>query len=80
MVKVVTGLSVPMPMLRLSFITKLISIHLIILIYDIHGKTQNPSNLIMDNNNSCISPLLHHYSLLTYPNFSESNHIYPYYK
>ena len=50
MVKPVTGLSIPMPILRQNFITKLTFIHLTIKTYDIPGKTCNPTNHIMDNN------------------------------
>ena len=50
MVKPVTGLSIPMPILRLKFITKLLFIHLTIYTYDIPGKIHNPTNHIMNNN------------------------------
>ena len=50
MVKPVTGLSIPMPILRLNFITKLLFIHLTIYTYDIPGKIHNPTNHIMNNN------------------------------
>ena len=83
MVKPVTGLSIPMPILRLNFIIKLIFIHVPIETYDIPGKTHNPTNHIMDNN----VYIFLHITLVTplstadlTPDFSESNYIYPYYK
>ena len=81
MAKPVTGLSIPMPILRLNFITKLIFIHQ--MTYDIPGKTYSPTNHIMDNN----VYIFLHISLVTAlstvdltSNFSESNYNYPYYK
>ena len=50
MVKPVAGLSIPMPVLRLNFITKLIFIHLTLETYDIPARTYNPTNHIIDNN------------------------------
>ena len=61
MVKLVAGLSIPVPIFRLNFITKLIFIH------DILGKSYNPTNNIMDKNVYMflhIPPLLHHDPLL----------------
>ena len=77
MVKPVTGLSIPMPILRLNFITKLIFIHLTIKSYDILGSH------IMDNNlyivlHSTLATSLSTVDLT--PNFSEFDYIYPYYK
>ena len=81
MAKPVTGLSIPMPILRLNFTTKLIFIHQ--MTYDIPGKTYSPTNHIMDNN----VYIFLHISLVTAlstvdltSNFSESNYNYPYYK
>ena len=81
MAKPVTGLSIPMPILRLNFITKLIFIHQ--MTYDIPGKTYSPTNHIMDNN----VYIFLHISLVTAlstvdltSNFSESNYNYSYYK
>ena len=89
--KLVTGLSIHTPILRLNFITKLIFIYLsmifqskliTLLIYDIPVKTHNPSNLIMDNN----IYIFLHITLVASPtadltpNFLESNCIYPYCK
>ena len=83
MVKLVTGLFVPMPILRLNFIIKLLFIHLPTYTYDIPGKTYNPTNHIMDNNVYIFLHITLVTSLSTAdltPNFSESNYIYPYYK
>ena len=81
MAKPVTGLSIPMPILRLNFTTKLIFIHQ--MTYDIPGKIYSPTNHIMDNN----VYIFLHISLVTAlstvdltSNFSESNYNYPYYK
>ena len=81
MAKSVTGLSIPMPILRLNFITELIFIHQ--MTHDIPGKTYNPTNHIMDNN----VYIFLHISLVTSlttvdltSNFSESNYNYPHYK
>ena len=68
MVKPVTGLPIPMPILRLNFITKPIFIHLpAIQTYDITGKTYNPINHIMDDNVYIflhITLAIYHYPLL----------------
>ena len=83
MVKHVTGLSIPMLILKLTFINKLVFIHLTIKTYNIPGKISNPTNHIMDNNVhiflhiTCVTSLST--AVLT-PNFSESNYIYPYYR
>ena len=58
MLKSGTGLSIPMSILRLHFITQLIFIHLPIQTYDIPGKTHNPTNHITDNNQGFIQALL----------------------
>ena len=83
MVKPVTGLSIPMPLLRLHFITKLISIQLTIKTYNIPSKIHSHTNHITDTN----VYIFLHITLVTSlptadltPIFSESNYIYPYYK
>ena len=55
-----------MPILRLNIITKLIFIYLTIYTYDIPGKTNNPTNHIIDNSVYIFLfiTLLHHYPLL----------------
>ena len=83
MVKPVTGLYIPMPVVRLNFATKLIFIHLAIYTYFISGKTHNPTNHIMDNNVYKFLHITVVKSLSTAdltPTFSESNYIYPNYK
>ena len=83
MVKLVTGLFVPMPILRLNFIIKLLFIYLPTYTYDIPGKTYNPTNHIMDNNVYIFLHITLVTSLSTAdiaPNFSESNYLCPYYK
>ena len=81
MVKFVTELSIPMcmPILRLNFITKLIFIHLTIYPYEIHGKTYNRTNHIMDNNKFIFCIQAYH-TLVTQLSTLELTPISPYHK
>ena len=77
MVQPVTGLSIPMPILRLKFIPNLIFIHLTIETYDI--PSHNPSNSIMGNSVYIFLHITLDKSISTAdlsPNFSECNYIY----
>ena len=78
--KPVTGLSIPLPILRLHFITKRISIHRSKPKPNgIPAKTYNPTNHIMDNNVYIFLHITLVVSLSTVnlnPNFSESIYIY----
>ena len=78
MVTPVTGLSIPTPILRLNFITKLIFIHLTIETNDISAKIHNPTHHIMNNN----VYIFFHISLVTSSSTADltPNYIYPYYK
>ena len=67
MVKPVTGLSIPMPILRLNFITKLIYIHLskpMILLAKLITRTTSSITMYTY---FCIPPLLRYYAMLILP-------------
>ena len=81
MVKPVTGLSIPMPILRLNFITKLIYIHLskpMILLAKLITRTTSWITMYTYFLHTTLVTLLCNADFS--PNFSEFNYIYPYYK